>query len=48
MADEFACVACGVEHERDDILAIPECKVCRRMHCDGCLNEEGVCVECTD
>ncbi len=48
MADEFACVACGEPSEKDDVLAVQECRICRRMHCDGCLNEEGLCVECTD
>ena len=48
MAENFACVACGEPAEKDDVLAVQECRVCRRMHCDGCLNEEGLCVECTD
>ena len=48
MGEEFACVACGEKHEKDDILAPHECRVCRRMHCDGCIDEHGVCVECTD
>ena len=48
MAEEFACVACGEHAEKDDVLAVQECRICRRMHCDGCLNEEGLCVECSD
>jgi hypothetical protein len=47
MAGEFACVACGIKSEKDDVVLIQECRLCRRAHCDGCLNEEGVCVECS-
>ena len=48
MSEDFACVACGEVHEKDDILAPHECRVCRRMHCDGCIDENGLCVECND
>jgi hypothetical protein len=48
MAEEFACVACGEEAERDDVVLIQECRICRRMHCDGCIDAEGLCVECTE
>lgn len=48
MAEEFACVACGEASEKDDVLAVQECRFCRRMHCDGCLDEEGLCVACTE
>ncbi len=48
MAEEFTCVACGEVTEKDDVVAIQECRICRRVHCDGCLNEEGLCVECSD
>jgi hypothetical protein len=46
MAEAFACAACGQEYEGDVKTGITECRVCRRIHCDGCLNEEGLCVEC--
>ncbi len=48
MAEEFACVACGDPSEKDDVVAIQECRICRRMHCDGCIDAEGLCVECTE
>jgi hypothetical protein len=48
MAEEFSCVACGAASEKDDVVAIQECRICRRTHCDGCLNEEGICVECRE
>ena len=49
MAEEkFACVACGAESEGDVRVAIQECVVCRRMHCDGCLDENGLCKECAE
>ena len=48
MTEEFACVACGEHAEMDDVVLIQECRLCRRRHCDCCLNEEGLCVECTD
>ncbi|MGE5310438.1 MAG: hypothetical protein ACM3MN_01720 [Nitrospirota bacterium] len=47
MAGEFACVAYGIPSEKDDVVLIQECRLCRRAHCDGCLNAEGLCVECT-
>jgi len=46
MAGEFACVACGIPSEKDDVVLIQECRLCRRSHCDRCLNEEGLCVDC--
>jgi hypothetical protein len=48
MAEEFVCSACGEQHEKDDVVGLQECRICRRMHCDGCINEEGVCVECSE
>ena len=48
MAEDFACVACGQEHKGDAVTGVTECRICRRMHCDGCLDENGRCVECTD
>ena len=49
MADEnFACVACGAEAEGDVKTSITECRECRRMHCDQCMDENGLCVECRD
>ena len=42
----FTCVSCGAESEGDVRVAITECAVCRRMHCEGCLDENGLCVEC--
>lgn len=48
MAGEFACVACGIPSEKDDVVLIQECRLCRRSHCDRCLNEEGICVDCAE
>ena len=44
--EKFACVACGAEAEGDIKTSITECRVCRRMHCNQCLDENGLCVEC--
>ena len=44
--ENFACVSCGAEAEGDVRTGITECRVCRRMHCDKCVDENGLCVEC--
>ena len=48
MGEDFTCAACGEPVDKDDVLAVHECKICRRMYCDDCINEEGLCVECAD
>ena len=48
MSEEFAWVACGDVHEKDDILAPQDCRVCRRLHCDGSFEDSGVWLECRD
>jgi len=46
MSEKFVCAACGEEHEGDAVTGVTECRVCRRMHCQGCLDEDGRCKEC--
>jgi hypothetical protein len=47
MAESFTCAACGKEHPRDyNVTAVAECRVCRRMHCGGCLDENNRCKAC--
>ncbi|MBW2139516.1 MAG: hypothetical protein JRG97_00400 [Deltaproteobacteria bacterium] len=45
---EFTCAACGKEYEGDAVTGVTECRVCRRMHCDGCLDELVRCAECAE
>lgn len=48
MAEErFVCAACGNETEGDYKTTVNECRVCRRMHCDGCIDDQGLCVSCS-
>ena len=50
MAEEkFFCASCGKEHEGDIVATgIQECRICFRTHCDECINEDGICVPCSD
>lgn len=48
MSEGFTCAACGKEHPRDYIVtAVEECRVCRRLHCSSCLDENHRCSACT-
>ncbi len=42
----FVCAACGMDYEGDTANVMTECKVCGRLHCAGCVDEFGRCVEC--
>lgn len=43
---KMICAACGKEKEGDFRVEYSECRICHRMHCDGCINKEGICVSC--
>jgi hypothetical protein len=50
MAEErFYCTSCGQEYE-GDVTTHPAsaCRVCFRIHCDECLDEDGNCVPCVE
>jgi hypothetical protein len=43
--DKFACAACGIDFERES--SVVECRMCHRSHCEECLNEQKLCVPCS-
>jgi len=43
---QFVCAACNKEYEGDASNVMTECRVCHRIHCSGCVDEYGRCVEC--
>lgn len=45
---QFVCAACEKTYERDTHDAMTECRVCKRLHCKGCVDEFGRCGECAD
>ena len=45
--EKFVCPACGNEKEGDYRTTVNECRQCRRMHCDECIDENGLCVPCS-
>ena len=45
---KMICAACGKEKEGDFRVEYSECRICHRMHCDGCINKEGICVSCEE
>jgi hypothetical protein len=47
LSESFTCVACGKKHPRDNnVTAVAECRACRRLHCQGCLDENARCGTC--
>jgi hypothetical protein len=47
MSEPFTCAACGKEYPRDyNVTAVAECRICRRQHCAGCLDEHDRCGAC--
>jgi hypothetical protein len=50
MAEEqFACAACGEEYEGDiRVTGVQECRICFRTHCPECIDENGICVPCSE
>jgi hypothetical protein len=45
---QFVCAACEKTYEGDCGAAVTECRVCKRLHCKGCVDEFGRCGECAD
>jgi len=45
---QFVCAACEKTYEGDACDAMTECRVCKRLHCKGCVDEFGRCGECAD
>lgn len=43
--DKFVCAACGIDFERES--SVMECRMCHRSHCEECLNEQKLCVPCS-
>jgi hypothetical protein len=44
---QFVCAACEKNYEGDKNV-MTECRVCHRIHCSDCVDENGRCVECAD
>jgi hypothetical protein len=45
---QFVCAACEKTYEGSCHDVMTECRVCKRIHCKGCVDEHGRCVECAD
>jgi hypothetical protein len=45
---QFVCAACSKCHTGDVSNVMTECRVCRRIHCNQCVDEFGRCVECAE
>jgi DNA-directed RNA polymerase subunit RPC12/RpoP len=45
---QFVCAACEKTYTGDEKSALTECRVCGRLHCKGCVDEYGRCVECAE
>jgi len=45
---QFVCAACEKEYEGDASEVMTECRVCRRLHCQECVDEYGRCVTCSN
>ncbi|MFC1821484.1 hypothetical protein ACFL9T_02175 [Thermodesulfobacteriota bacterium] len=43
---QFVCAACEKDYKGDKDNVMTECRVCNRIHCSGCVDEHGHCVEC--
>ena len=43
---KFFCSACGEDHEREEGV-LTECNLCKRIHCNECVDEFGKCVACS-
>lgn len=43
---QFVCAACHKCYTGDPNEVMTECRVCRRIHCNECVDEFGRCVEC--
>lgn len=43
---QFVCAACETSYQGDTSNVMTECRVCRRLHCNDCVDEYGRCVEC--
>ena len=44
---QFVCAACEKDYSGDKDNVMTECRVCHRIHCSGCVDEHGHCVECS-
>ena len=46
--DKFTCPACGKEYEGDTRVMVKECVLCRRAHCQECIDEYNRCAPCAE
>lgn len=45
---QFTCAACQTDYAGDTSNVRTACRVCRRIHCDDCVDEFGRCVKCAE
>ena len=45
---QFSCTACHLPIDGNNEDTMTACRLCGRIHCNGCVDEHGRCVECRE